>query len=68
MCLRFEHSFQSQAENIINLYDVSNIWHIPLLLRVSDCGRYNVYLMIALHFIIPSIHSFVFLVLGPEGT
>lgn len=29
-----KHVFQ--AANIITLYDVSNIWHIPLLLRVSD--------------------------------
>lgn len=25
-----------QAANIITLYDVSNIWHIPLLLKVSN--------------------------------
>lgn len=25
-----------QAENIVTLYDVPNIWHIPLLLRVSS--------------------------------
>lgn len=25
-----------QAANIITLYEVSNIWHIPLLLKVGD--------------------------------
>ncbi|XP_038876696.1 CTP synthase-like isoform X2 [Benincasa hispida] len=28
------------ADNIITLYDVPNIWHIPLLLRVSDFFRH----------------------------
>lgn len=32
MCLGF------QVDNIITLYDVSNIWRVPLLLRVSGVG------------------------------
>nr|GMC95817.1 CTP synthase-like [Ipomoea batatas] len=29
------------VENVITLYDVSNIWHVPLLLRVSSSGQFH---------------------------